>query len=228
MPTWIQKLQDGYFEDPDDKQLLTELTLTGSNTKGYTLQDGVIRFNGRVWIGNNSLAQQHILEAVHDSSIGGHSGINATYSRVKALFAWTNLKEMVQQFVQQCQTCQQAKTEHIKTPGLLQPLPVLTQAWQVVSLDFIKGLPTSDHYNAIPVIINKFSKYGHFIPLHHLFTATQITKLYLDHVYKLHGLPQTIISDRDPVFTSNVWQRLFKLTDTKLLMSSAYHPQTDG
>jgi hypothetical protein len=164
------------------------------------------------------------LEAVHDSGIGGQSGITATYSRVKALFAWPNLKKTVQKFVQQCQTCQQAKVEHIRTPGPLQPLLVPTQAWQIVSLDFIEGLPTSDHYNAILVVIDKFSKYGHFIPLHHPFTATQIAKLFLDHVYKLHGLPQTIISNRDPVFTSNVWQQLFKLTDTKLLMSSAYHP----
>jgi hypothetical protein len=118
--------------------------------------------------------------------------------------------------------------EHIRTLGPLQPLLVPTQAWQIVSLDFIEGLPTSDHYNAILVVIDKFSKYGHFIPLHHPFTATQIAKLFLDHVYKLHGLPQTIISNRDPVFTSNVWQQLFKLTDTKLLMSSAYHPQTDS
>jgi len=179
VPAWVQKLQFGYSENPEDKQLFAELTLTGSNTKGYTLQYGVIRFKGRVWVGNNSLAQQHILEAVHDSGIGGHSGITATYSRVNALFVWPNLKEKVQKFVQQCQTCQQAKVEHIRTLGLLQPLLVPTQACQIVSLDFIEGLPTFDHYNAILVVIDKFSKYGHFIPLHHPFTATQIAKLFL-------------------------------------------------
>jgi hypothetical protein len=88
----------------------------------------------------------------------------------------------------------------------------------------VEGLPKSDQYNAILVVVDKFSKYGHFIPLHHPFTAMQIAKLYLDNVYRYHGLPQAIISDRDPIFTSNVWQQLFKLTDIKLLMSSAYHP----
>jgi len=111
---------------------------------------------------------------------------------------------------------------------LLQPLPVPTQAWQVFSLDFVEGLPKSDQYNAILVVVDKFNKYGHFIPLHHPFTTMQIAKVYLDNVYRHHGLPQAIISDRDPIFTSNVWQHLFKLTDIKLFMSSAYHPQMDG
>lgn len=95
-------------------------------------------------------------------------------------------------------------------------------------MDFVESLPTSDCYNAILVIVDKFSKYGHFIPLHDPYTAIQIAKLFLDHIYKLHGLPKAIVSDRDPVFTSNLWQELFRLTNTKLLMSSAYHPQTDG
>jgi hypothetical protein len=95
-------------------------------------------------------------------------------------------------------------------------------------MDFMEGLPTSDRFNAVLVVIDKFSKYGHFIPIHHPYTAIQIAKLFLDHVYKLHGLPKAIISNRDPVFTSNLWLELFRLTDTKLLMSSAYHPQTDG
>lgn len=131
-------------------------------------------------------------------------------------------------FVQQCTTCQQAKVEHTKMPGLLQPILVPAQAWEIVSMDFVEGLPTSDRFNAILVIIDKFSKYGHFIPIHHPYTAIHIAKLFLDNVYKLHGLPRAIITDRDPIFTSTLWKELFKLTDTQLLMSSAYHPQMDG
>jgi hypothetical protein len=116
----------------------------------------------------------------------------------------------------------------IKSPGLLQPLPIPNQAWEVISMDFIEGLPSSDHYNSLLVVIDKFSKYGHFIPLKHPFTTLQVAQLFMNHVYKLHGLPKTIISDRDRVFTSFVWQQLFRLSDTKLMMSSSYHPQTDG
>jgi len=228
VPTWVQKLKDGYVDNLEDRNLLAELTLVKENDKGFALVNGVIRFKGRIWVGNNQLAQQHILQALHASGIGGHSGVAATYSRVKSLFAWPQLKKSVQQFVQQCSICQQAKVEHTKLPGLLQPLPVPAQAWEVISLDFVEGLPASDRYNAILVVIDKFSKYGHFIPIHHPYTALQIAKLFLDNVYKLHGLPKAIISDRDPVFTSNLWKELFRLTDTQLLMSSAYHPQTDG
>lgn len=78
------------------------------------------------------------------------------------------------------------------------------------------------------MVIDKFTKYGHFIPIKHPFTALHVAQIFLNNVYKLHGLPKTIICDRDRVFTSAVWQQLFKLTDTKLMMSSSYHPQTDG
>ena len=78
------------------------------------------------------------------------------------------------------------------------------------------------------VVVDKFSKYAHFLPLSHPFTALQVAQLYLNHIYKLHGLPTAIISDRDKVFTSQVWQELFRLSDIKLLMSSSYHPQMDG
>jgi hypothetical protein len=128
VPSWVQKLKEGYLDQPEDKQLLTELSITGQNSKGFTLKDGVIRFKGRVWVDANTIAQQHILQALHDSGLGGHSGITATYIRVKELFAWPNLKQTVHDFVQQCSTCQQAKVEHNKMPGLLQPLPIPSQA----------------------------------------------------------------------------------------------------
>jgi hypothetical protein len=228
VPTWIQRLKEGYDEDPAAKQLLTELAVSSDNQKGYSLQDGVIRYQGRIWVGNNSAAQHHILMALHDSGLGGHSGISATYARVKHLFAWPGLKHMVTTFVQQCQICQQAKNERIKSPGLLEPLHVPSQAWEIVCLDFIEGLPSSDRHNALLVVVDKFTKYGHFIPLTHPFTALLIAQLFMTHVYKLHGLPKAIVLDRDRIFTSDVWQELFRLSDTKLMMSSSYHPQTDG
>jgi transposase InsO family protein len=95
-------------------------------------------------------------------------------------------------------------------------------------LDFIEGLPKSHGFDSILVVIDKFTKYGHFLPLVHPFTALSVAQAYFQHVYKLHGPPKAIVSDRDQVFTSKLWQEWFKLSDTKLLMSSAYHPQTDG
>ena len=218
-PVWMDRLVAGYQDDPQATQLLQQLVLSNGTSKDYSLQNGVIRYKGRIWVGNNKVAQQHIMQALHSSGIGGHSGIHVTYSRIKQLFAWPKMKQDIQDYVKSFSICQQAKVEHVRLPGLLDPLPVPSQPWTVVSLDFIEGITQSNRYNTILVVVDKFTKYGHFIPLAHPYTALQVAQLYLANIYKLHGLPQTIISDRDRIFTSKVWQELFKLTDTQLAMS---------
>jgi hypothetical protein len=142
-PTWLQMLVEGYDDDPETNKLWEELTLTGSNDKGYTLEQGVIRFRGRIWVGKNNIAQQHITQALHASGIGGHSCVLATYQRIKRMFAWPKMKQTVASYVSACSTCQQAKTEHTKLPGLLQPLPIPPFLWHTVSMDFVEGLPRS-------------------------------------------------------------------------------------
>jgi hypothetical protein len=122
------------------------------------------------------------------------------------------MKAFVHNFVDQCQTCLQAKPDRAAYLDKLQPLPVPKIAWDTISMDFIDGLPRSGSANCIFVVVDKFSKYGHFIPLLHPYTAATVAYMFIDNVYKLHGLPAVIISDRDLVFTSKLWQHLFKLT----------------
>lgn len=109
----------------------------------FTLQDGLIKYKGRVWIGSNSALQAQILASLHASAVGGHSRLEVTYHRVKHLFAWPKLKQSVKTFVAQCSVCHQAKTERVAYPGLLAPLPIPEGAWQMITLDFIEGLPRS-------------------------------------------------------------------------------------
>jgi transposase InsO family protein len=168
------------------------------------------------------------MSSLHDSAIGGHSGFSVTYRRIKALFSWPGMKNQIREFVGTCSICQQAKPDRSKYPGLLLPLPIPDHAWQVMTMDFIFGLPVSHKYNCIMVVVDKFSRYAHFLALAHPFTSLTVAKLYLSAIYKLHGLPSSIVSDRDPIFTSKLWQELFRLAGTKLCMSSAYHPQSDG
>jgi hypothetical protein len=110
----------------------------------------------------------------------------------------------------------------------LQPLETPTSAWKVISIDFVEGLPNSHGFDCIFVVVDLFSKYSHFVALKHPFTALTVAKQYMLNIYKLHGLPHAIVSDRDKIFTSMLWKELFRLAGVELRMSSAYHPQSDG
>ena len=104
-PKWLEIIIEGYQQDPDAKQLLAELSVVGTNDKGYTLTDGVIRYKGKIWLGNHKEAHQAVMLALHASGLGGHSGMTATYQKVKSLFFWPNMKADIQHYVSNCQVC---------------------------------------------------------------------------------------------------------------------------
>lgn len=228
VPSWLEEVQKGYDSDISTSQLLAKVLLSPSQFPSYSLKNGILYYMRLIWLGANSELQLKIMSAFHCSAVGGHSGIQVTYSRVRRLFAWSGLKQAVRQFVSNCSICKQAKAERVRYPGLLQPLPVPEHAWVTVSLDFIEGLPSLAGFDCILVVVDKFSKYAHFLASVHPFTAFDVALAYLNNVYKLHGLPHHIISDRDRIFTSALWTELFQLTNTRLKLSTAYHPQTDG
>jgi hypothetical protein len=95
-------------------------------------------------------------------------------------------------------------------------------------MDFITGLPKTRNKSVIMVVVDRLSKYAHFCALQHLFTTSTVAQIFMDHVFKLHGMPHSIVSDRDPTFTSNFWQELYKIQGTELHLNTNYHPQTDG
>jgi hypothetical protein len=130
----------------------------------------------------------------------------------------------VREFVATCPVCQQAKLDRSRLPGLLQPLEVPYRAWKVISMDFMEGLPLSGRFNAILVVVDTFTKYAHFVGLRHPFTAASVATTFMQHIYRLHGLPSAIVSDRDCVFASKLWSELFRLSQVELRMSTAYHP----
>lgn len=136
--------------------------------------------------------------------MGGHSGSTATYQRVRKHFDWRGLKRDVAEFVQQCTVCQQAKHEHVKPAGLLAPLPIPTAPWQDLTMDFVEGLPRSEGHDTIMVVVDRFTKFAHFVPLRHPFNAKQVGRAFWENVVKLHGIPVSIVSDRDKIFTSHL------------------------
>jgi transposase InsO family protein len=136
----------------------------------------------------------------------------------------TNIKK----FILECPVCEVSKPETLHLPGLLQPLPVPSRVWSDISMDFIKGLPLSHGFSIILVVVDRFTKYGHFMALSHPYTTSKVAQILLANVLKLHGMPNNIVSDRDPVFTCSFWRELFRLQGIALAFSSAYHPQSNG
>lgn len=147
---------------------------------------------------------------------------------MRSVFTWRGLNKFVSDFVRNCIVCQANKPENVMYPGLLQPLPLPVEVWTYISMDFIGGLPKSHGKEVIFVVVDRLSKYAHFMALSHPYTAAMVAQTYLDGVFKLHGWPRTIVSDRDPIFLSQFWKALFTLHGTDLHISSAYHPQSDG
>jgi len=132
-PGWLQQLQDSYSTSEAAQKILAELALQKVHGH-YTLVQGIIRYKGRIWLGHDSTFQNKVMHALHAGPIGGHSGFLVTYVRIKKLFSWPSMKTHIKEFVAQCLVCQQAKTERVPYPGLLQPLPVPEQAWQVITI----------------------------------------------------------------------------------------------
>lgn len=227
-PIWLEEVRASYLTNEHTKKLIQRLQQAPDPKGRFSWHDNLLYFRKRIWLGGSAELQQKILSAFHSSKIGGHSGFPATYARIRRLFAWPKMKAQTKEFVQTCMICQQAKPERIKYPGLLEPLSTPDAAWQMVTMDFVEGLPTSGNANCIMVVVDKFTLYAHFIPLLHPFTATKVATAYMNNVFKLHSLPQVMLSDRDPIFTSKFWKELFEQLGSELRMSSAYHPQTDG
>lgn len=134
--------------------------------------------------------------------MGGHSGTQASYQKAKVYFYWVGLKRELFHYIKECDICQQHKSSNSLPGGLLQSLPIPEQAWQHISMDFITGLLKSDGREVILVVVHIFTKYSHFLPLSYPFTASFVAKVFLDNIYKLHGLPSSIVSVRDNIFLS--------------------------
>lgn len=185
-PQWLEQVVHSYQQDTRAQELMLKLAVDSQVVPHFSFKDGILRYKNRVWIGQNPALQSQIISAFHASAVGGHSGVPVTYKRLKQLFAWPGMKTAVHKFVQECLVCQQSKPDRSKLPGLLQPLPVLGMSWQTISMDFIEGLPKSGGCNCILVVVDTLSKYAHFLPLRHPFTAASVAKLFHNQVYRLH------------------------------------------
>jgi hypothetical protein len=143
-PMWIKEVLESYGNDKKITSLLEEFLITPPPTGShYSIKAGILRYKGKIMVGSNTQLRQKLIEALHSSVVGGHSGMRASYQRVKQIFYWPGMKKDVESWVAQCPTCHRSKHENCHYPGLLEPLPVPDMAWTHVSLDFVEGLPKS-------------------------------------------------------------------------------------
>ncbi|POM58080.1 Putative retroelement [Phytophthora palmivora] len=200
----------------------------------YELADGLLHYRvdprdpPRVVFPNDEDLKNDILLEAHDVPLSGLLDREKTYQVASQTFWFPRMYKWVAHYVKTCETCQRVKPSgHASAP--LQSLPVPADCWKSMSLDFVFGLPADDRGNTgILVFVCRLSKMVHLAPVRDKVTGKQAAQLLLDSVLRYHGLPETIVSDRDPRFTGAFWDTLFQLLGTKLALSTADHPQADG
>ncbi len=192
-------------------------------------EDGLVLYKGRMYVPPVEDIRNRILEEAHKSNYSIHPGVTKMYQDLKKMFWWPGLKKNVAEFGSRCLVCHKVKIEHQRPSGLLQPLEIPEWKWDCISMDFVTGLPrTQKGFDAIWVIVDRLTKSAHFLPIRVNYPLEKLAKLYVDEIVKLHGIPKSIVSNRDPRFTSRFWKALQLSFGTKLLFSTAYHPQTEG
>ena len=191
--------------------------------------DGGLRYKGRWCVPKDDELKKRILEEAHNSPYSVHPGGDKLYKDLKKTFWWPNMKKDVAEFVARCLTCQKVKFEHRRPQGKIQSLEVPEWKWDSISMDFVVGLPRSRKgNNMIWVIVDRLTKSAHFIPMKDTWNKKELANAYVKNVLTLHGVPKDIVSDRDSRFISRFWQELQLALGTKLKMSTAFHPATDG
>ncbi|VFQ94095.1 unnamed protein product [Cuscuta campestris] len=227
LPKLLDRVRSENSSMSDPVALHTAAT-SGTLSAPYSVHNGILYYHHRVCLSTTSNLKGEILQEFHSSPSTGHPGIERTFRRVAAVFFWPHMRRDIAAFVASCLTCQATKYSTQKPGGLLQPLPVPGRVWDDVTMDFIVGLPPSKGMTSIMVVVDRLTKYGHFGPLPTSFDAAKAASLFVEIVVRHHGFPASIVSDRDPIFISNFWKELFRLSGTTLKRSTAYHPQSDG
>ncbi|KAA0066203.1 Transposon Ty3-I Gag-Pol polyprotein [Cucumis melo var. makuwa] len=167
-------------------------------------------------------------EAHQDGKFKMYSGMLRYKDWIAGELYWQGMKSVIKRSCAKCLVCQRNKTLCLSPAGLLLPLDIPTQIWSDISMDFVDGLPKAAGFEVIFVVVDRLSKYGHFLLLKHPYSAKSVAELLVREVVRLHGFPTSIVTDRDKMFLSNFWREMFRLAGTKLNRSSAYHPQSNG
>ncbi|KAJ0755697.1 putative nucleotidyltransferase, Ribonuclease H [Helianthus annuus] len=203
--------------------------LRGSRQRMEQKEDGAYYVTGRIWVPLYGGLRELVMDEAHKSRYSVHPGADKMYHDIRTTYWWPNMKALIATYVGKCLTCARVKIEYQKPSGLLQQPEIPQWKWEQISMDFVTGLPRSQRGNdTIWVIVDRLTKSAHFLAIKEKDKFSTLADIYMKEVVSRHGVPTSIISDRDARFTSELWQAMHKSFGSRLDMSTAYHPQTDG
>jgi hypothetical protein len=208
---WVKELKQQYQSDEVLQPLWEQWLRNELDVRKYSTRDGVLLYKHKIILGHSPEIKAQVLKFVHSDPMAGHSGYDKTIQRAKRDFYWKGMLKEIKRFIKECDVCQQNKHENTRPAGLLQPLPIPNRIWTNISMDFVKGLPLSQGHSVVLVMVDRLSNYSHFTALSHPYTATKVAQLFIQNIFKLYEMPQSIVSDQDPTFTSLFWRELFRL-----------------
>ncbi|KAI0995439.1 Transposon Tf2-9 polyprotein [Podosphaera aphanis] len=224
---------DGYNVDPFPEKILQLLRKGDQYSKEISLAeceeiDTKLTYRGKTYVPDHDPLKLQILKLYHDDPSAGHPGREKTFELASRDYFWPSMRKYIARYVRNCHSCRRSKPNQQAKQGVLRPLPIARQPWQEISMDFVTGLPLSEGYDAIMVVVDRLTKMRHLIPCHTTVNSKDVAILYLNNVWKIHGLPTHVTSDRGTQFTANFWKNLCKHLGIQARMSTAFHPETDG
>ncbi|QRW26588.1 Retrotransposable element Tf2 protein [Rhizoctonia solani] len=231
----VTEIQGKLKEDPSLEPIIQFLSEDTDNTppsirkayRDYDWEEDLLWYQGKLVVPDSETLKEQLLREFHDSPLAGHPGQQRTLELLSRNYWWPGMKSSAKEWVECCPTCQANRCAHAPVIAL-KPLEVPPFPFHTISYDFITGFPKSNRHNAILVVIDSFSKFGHFIPTTKRITAKGLADLFTTHVWKLHGLPVKTILDQGTTFTGKFLKALYQRLGIKPSFSSAYHPESDG
>ena len=223
----------GYEQDPLPSEVLRALRTGARQSKYLSLAhcaeiNNRLYVTGRCYVPDYAPLQLRLLEIHHDRPTAGHPGAGGTYRLLHRGYYWPRMQKYVRQYVKNCVTCRTCKTSRHAKAGYLAPLPVPDHRWVDITVDFVTGLPEVREKDAVCTIVDRLTKERHLVPIDHKIGAEEFAQVFLDNIFRLHGLPRSITSDRGGQFVNEFWSYVCQKLNIVHVLSTAYHPETDG
>jgi len=191
-------------------------------------KDEYLWHQGKIWVPNKERIQTNLIRQHHDIPQAGHGGTAKTTELLQRKYYWPHMRKTIKQYVRNCDICQRTKVVRHAPYGLMKPNEAPDRPWKSISMDFITDLPKSEGDDAILIVIDRLTKMAHFLPCTKEMNARQFSELFMREIFRLHGLPKDIITDRGSIFTSDLSKETTKQLGIERRLSTAFHPQTDG